>query len=62
MYLTVRECLTLPSLRLGKVVAGEKGLDAIVNTVSVLEFDDRDDGIFVANDLCITAKRCRGAV
>ncbi len=55
MYLTVRECLTLPSLRLGKVVAGEKGLDAIVNTVSVLEFDDRDDGIFVANDLCITA-------
>ncbi|MGC2873147.1 PucR family transcriptional regulator [Ihubacter sp. mB4P-1] len=55
MYLTVRECLTLPSLRLGKVAAGEKGLDAIVNTVSVLEFDDRNDEIFVPNDLCITA-------
>ena len=54
MSITVKDCLTLPSLSMGKVVAGAKGLDGIVNTVSVLEFDD-DDDIFIPNDLLISS-------
>ena len=40
MSVTLRDCLKLPSLSLGKVIAGHKGLSSIVTTVSVLEFED----------------------
>lgn len=40
MSLTVADCLKLPSLRNCKVLAGEKGLNHIVNNVSVLEIYD----------------------
>ena len=36
--ITLKDCLSLPSLSFGKVVAGEAGLDKIVSSVSVLEF------------------------
>lgn len=40
MSITVEECLKLPSLRSGRVIAGEKGLSNIVNSVTVLEVVD----------------------
>lgn len=41
MSITVADCLKLPSLRNSKVIAGEKGLSHIVNSVSVLEATDK---------------------
>ncbi len=57
MSITVKDCLKLPSLRLGKVVAGHSGLDSIVTTVSVIEFEDLDhfDDIITPNELLISA-------
>lgn len=56
MSITVRDCLKLPSLSLGKVIAGHKGLDSIVTAVSVLEFDDEVDTIMITpNELLISA-------
>lgn len=55
MSITIRDCLQLPSLSLGKVIAGHNGLDNIVNTVSVVEFDDYDDSFCTPNELLITA-------
>lgn len=56
MSITVRDCLKLPSLSLGKVIAGRKGLDSIVTTVSVLEFDDEaEEELITPNELLITA-------
>lgn len=55
MSVTVRDCMSLPSLSMAKVVAGEKGLDGIVNSVTVLEFDFTSDDIFTPNELAITA-------
>ncbi|MGF6375786.1 hypothetical protein M2140_000856 [Clostridiales Family XIII bacterium PM5-7] len=40
MSLTVADTLKLPSLRLGTVVAGHKGLNRVVSSVSVLEVID----------------------
>ena len=40
MSLTVSDCLKLPSLRNARVLAGEQGLNHIVNNVSVLEIYD----------------------
>ncbi len=40
MSVTINDCLKLPSLSGSKVVAGEKGLSQLVNSVSVLEHDD----------------------
>ena len=40
MSITVEECLKLPSLRNSRVVAGEKGVSNIVNSVTVLEIVD----------------------
>lgn len=40
MSLTVADCLKLPSLRNCRVLAGERGLNHIVNNVSVLEIYD----------------------
>ncbi len=65
MSITVRDCLKLPSLSLGRVIAGHKGLDNIVSTVSVLEFDDPDEDedtpdneLIALNELLISAFFC----
>ena len=58
MSVTVRDCLNLPSLNSGKVVAGEKGLDSIVASVSVLEFDDYEDNFYIPNGMIITSFYC----
>lgn len=59
MSITLRDCLRLPSLNLGNVVAGARGLDQIVNTVSVLEFDYVDAiEVFTPNELLISALFC----
>lgn len=59
MSITLRDCLNLPSLSLGKVIAGKKGLDSIVTTVSVLEFNDTDEPeITTPNELLISALYC----
>lgn len=55
MSITIKDCLQLPSLSLGNVIAGHKGLNNIVNTVSVVEFDNYDDNFRTANELLITA-------
>lgn len=55
MSITVKDCMTLPSLRMGSVIAGEKGLSGIVSSVTVMEFDLTADDIFVPNELAITA-------
>jgi transcriptional regulator, pucR family len=58
MSITVRDCLSLPSLSSGKVVAGERGLDSIVTSVSVLEFDDYEDNFYIPNEIIITSFYC----
>jgi len=59
MSITIRDCLGLPSLSLGTVIAGHKGLDSIVTTVSVLEFEDNDEpDIISPNELLISSLYC----
>lgn len=55
MSVTVRDCLNLPSLSAARLVAGHKGLDSEVRTISVLEFDDEDDDFYVEDELIITS-------
>ena len=55
MSITVRDCLNLPSLSSARLVAGHQGLDSIVTTISVIEFDDYEDDFFVPNELAITS-------
>lgn len=61
MSITVRDCLSLPALKSGEVMAGEKGLDGIVSSVSVVEFLEMDDIItkyindYNPNELLISA-------
>ena len=55
MSITVRDCLNLPSLSAGKLVAGHQGLDSVVNTISVIEFDNYEDDFFVPNEIVITS-------
>lgn len=55
MSITVRDCLNLPSLSAAKLVAGHQGLDQIVNTISVIEFDDYRDDFFDAGEIVITS-------
>lgn len=55
MSVTIKDCLQLPSLSLGSVIAGEKGLDSIVNTVSVVEFDTPGDSYSISNELLLSA-------
>ncbi len=40
MSITIRDCFNLPSLSGGAVIAGKEGLDNIVTSISVLEYDD----------------------
>lgn len=59
MSITIRDCLSLPSLSLGTVIAGRKGLDSIVTTVSVVEFEDNDEPDIVSpNELLISSLYC----
>ena len=59
MSITIRDCLSLPSLSLGTVIAGHRGLDSIVTTVSVLEFEDNDEpDIISPNELLISSLYC----
>jgi DNA-binding PucR family transcriptional regulator len=55
MSITVRDCLNLPSLSAAKLVAGHQGLDSIVKTISVIEFDDYKDDFFVPDEIVITS-------
>ena len=57
MAITVSDCLKLPSLREAKVVAGHKGLNKFVTTVSVLEYAKRyalAEEYFLGNELILT--------
>lgn len=59
MSITIRDCLQLPSLSLGRVIAGRDGLDSIVTAVSVLEFNDTDEAdILSPNELLISSLFC----
>ncbi|MGN0658544.1 MAG: PucR family transcriptional regulator ligand-binding domain-containing protein, partial [Emergencia sp.] len=59
MSITVKDCLKLPSLSLGRVIAGHGGLDNIVTNVSVMEFNDTDEEDIVSpNELLISALFC----
>jgi len=54
----VSDCLNLSALREAKVVAGHRGLNKIVSSVSVLEYADISllvDGLFLGNELIISA-------
>ena len=55
MSITVRDCLNLPSLSAARLVAGHQGLDSIVTTISVIEFDDYEDDFYVPNEIVITS-------
>lgn len=55
MSVTVKDCLKLPSLSLGQIIAGEKGLGNIVNLVDVIEFVLEGDAVNTPNTLFITA-------
>lgn len=55
MSITVKDCLNLPALSTARLVAGHQGLDNIVTTISVIEFDDYEDDFFVPNEIVITS-------
>lgn len=57
MSITVYDCLKLPSLHSGKVVAGKIGLDRIVSSVSVVEIPEehREIKVFNPNELSVSA-------
>ena len=60
MSITVSDCLKLPSLREGVVVAGENGLSSIVNNISVLEITEESQLSAMKDDinnfeLCLTS-------
>lgn len=59
MSITLKDCLKLPSLSMGKVIAGREGLNNIVTSVSVMEFNDTDEpDILSPNELLISALFC----
>lgn len=59
MSITLKDCLKLPSLSMGKVIAGREGLNNIVTSVSVMEFNDTDEpDILSPNELLISALSC----
>ena len=43
------------SLKAARLVAGHQGLDSIVTTISVIEFDDYEDDFYVPNEIVITS-------
>ena len=58
MSITLKDCLALPSMSFGTVIAGASGLDRIVSSVSVLEFfehESYDLDVFTPNELVLSA-------
>lgn len=57
MSITVYDCLKLPSLHSGNVIAGKNGLDSIVSSISVVEIPDTRQKIkvFNPNELSLSA-------
>lgn len=58
MPLTIRDCCALPSLAMAQVIAGHKGLDQAVDSVSVLEWMDLKAfhrQFFLQNEVVITS-------
>lgn len=55
MSFTVRNCLALPCFSSAKLVAGYRGLDNIVKAISVVEFDDLDDDLYVYNEMVLAS-------
>ena len=59
MSVTVADCLKLPSLREATVLAGHKGLNKIVSSVTVLEYADfsalEDAQFWLGNEMIISA-------
>ncbi len=62
MSVTIKDCFNLPSLSGGSVIAGKKGLDNIVTSISVLEYDDgyisgeiNSNSILSQNELLISS-------
>ena len=47
MSITVHDCLNLPSFHSSKLIAGKKGLDRIVSSVSVVEIPKANQEIKV---------------
>lgn len=58
MNVTVADCLKLPTLREAQLIAGAKGTDRAVSSVSVLEWPETNllsDELIVGNELVISA-------
>lgn len=57
MSITVYDCLKLPSLHSGNLIAGKNGLDRIVSSVSVVEIPEARQKIkvFNPNELSLSA-------
>lgn len=58
MNVTVADCLKLPTLREARLIAGGKGLDRAVSSVSVLEWPETNrlsEEVLVGNELIISA-------
>ena len=57
MSITVHDCLNLPSFHSSKLIAGKKGLDRIVSSVSVVEIPEANQEIkvFNPNELSLSA-------
>ena len=56
MNVTVADCLKLPTLREAQLIAGDKGLDRAVSSVSVLEWPETNllsDEIIVGKEMNI---------
>lgn len=61
MALTIRDCCALPSLSMAQVVAGHRGLDRPVDSISVLEWMDLrsvQTQFFLQNEVVITSFYC----
>ncbi|OGO81713.1 MAG: hypothetical protein A2Y21_10915, partial [Clostridiales bacterium GWC2_40_7] len=57
MGITVADCMKLTALRESKVVAGSKGMNNIVSSISVLEYADVAslvEVLFMGSELVIT--------
>ena len=58
MSITLKDCLSLPSMSFGRVIAGSAGLDKIVSSISVLEFFEHESyglDVFTPNELILSA-------
>ncbi|NLY82877.1 MAG: PucR family transcriptional regulator [Clostridiales bacterium] len=58
MSITLRDCLKLPIMKRGQVIAGEKGLTKIIDNVNVIEFENGDEEFQTTNELSLSALYC----